>query len=245
MVTPPPGLLRAVRAAGLGDRVVLAGDAASFSFVYGLLAPRVVLSAGLLGRLSDAELRATLEHERYHVVNLDPLKAATLRVLAAPLTWVPGSVSLLGSYLTDRELAADRQAIAVCGARPLAGALFQTLGGPEWADLDTVAPLAGYSALDGRLRQLETGAAPPPGAEELARLLVTTVASVTTLAIVAVAALCTTSVAASGDATAPALAVATLRDGLFCAVPLATLAAAGWAFLAAVASIRSAPHASR
>jgi hypothetical protein len=176
--------------------------------------------------------------------NLDPLKAATLRVLAALLTWVPGSASLVGSYLTDRELAADRRAIAVCGARPLAGALFQTLGGPEWADLDIVAPLAGDSALDRRLRQLETGTQTAPGPGGLTRLLLTTVGLVAALTLVAVVALCTMSVAGSGDASAPALAVAALRDGLFCALPLATLAATGWALVAGVASVRSAVRAS-
>jgi Zn-dependent protease with chaperone function len=65
-------------------------DAAdSFSFVYGVMTPRVAVSRGLLERATGDELRAVLEHERYHVRNIDPLKAAIVRVLSEALFHSP------------------------------------------------------------------------------------------------------------------------------------------------------------
>ncbi len=57
----PEALVQAARQTGLVGRVVLVDAADSFSFVYGLLTPRAVVSRGLLERATGAELRAVLE----------------------------------------------------------------------------------------------------------------------------------------------------------------------------------------
>lgn len=80
----PDQLTRAALQAGLEGRVVLVDAPESFSFVHGVLSPRVVVSRGLLEDVSDRELRAVLEHERYHVCNLDPLSSTSLPPSAAP-----------------------------------------------------------------------------------------------------------------------------------------------------------------
>ncbi|HEY2479100.1 MAG TPA: M56 family metallopeptidase [Solirubrobacterales bacterium] len=155
-VAPAAELRAAARAAGLGGRIVLVERTELFSFVYGLFAPRVAISAGMLDRLSPEELRAALEHERYHVRNLDPLRELIGRVLAESLFFLPLISLLHRRYATARELAADRRATEICGRRPLAGALLAALEGPAPEPRASVA-LGGSALLASRLSQLETG----------------------------------------------------------------------------------------
>ena len=134
--TAPEALAQAARQTGLAGRVVLVDAGDSFSFVYGAMTPRVAVSRGLLERATDDELRAVLEHERYHVRNVDPLKAALVRVLSEALFILPALDSLRTRYMAGRELAADRRAVALCGRRPLAGALLKVVRGPDWSELE-------------------------------------------------------------------------------------------------------------
>jgi Zn-dependent protease with chaperone function len=158
--TAPEALAQAARQTGLAGRVVFIDAADSFSFVYGLMTPRVAVSRGLLERATGDELRAVLEHERYHVRNIDPLKAAIVRVLSEALFFLPALNSLRTRYVAGRELAADRRAVALYGRRPLAGALLKVVRGPEWSEQAGAAAIASPQLLDVRLIQLETGTEP-------------------------------------------------------------------------------------
>jgi Zn-dependent protease with chaperone function len=160
--TVPDALGRAALQTGLAGRVVLVDAADSFSFVYGVMTPRVAVSRGLLERATDQELRAVLEHERYHVRNIDPLKAALVKVLAEALFILPALDSLRTRYVAGRELAADRHAVELCGRRSLAGALLKVVRGPDWSELGGAAAMSRPELLDMRLIQLETGAEPKP-----------------------------------------------------------------------------------
>ena len=155
-VEPPAELAAAARDAGLEGRIVLVRRAELFSFVCGAFVPRVAISTGMLERLSPAELRAALEHERYHVRNLDPLRELIGRVLAESLFYLPLAASMHRCYAIERELAADRRAAAIVGRRPLAGALLAALEGPCPEPRASVA-LGGSALLASRLSQLETG----------------------------------------------------------------------------------------
>ena len=79
---PTPELRAAAELAGLIGRVTLVDSGEPFSFVYGVLVPRVAISRGFLELLTAEELRAALEHERYHVRNLDPFRALTGKLLS-------------------------------------------------------------------------------------------------------------------------------------------------------------------
>lgn len=158
--TAPKALARAARQTGLDGRVVLLDATDSFSFVYGVMTPRVAVSRGLLERATGEELRAVLEHERYHVCNLDPLKTVLVRVLSEALFFLPALGSLHARYVAGRELAADRRAVALCGCRPLAGALLKVVGGPDWSELGGAAAISSPELLDVRVLQLETGSEP-------------------------------------------------------------------------------------
>jgi Zn-dependent protease with chaperone function len=165
--TAPEALAQAARQTGLAGRVVLVDAAESFSFVYGVMTPRVAVSRGLLERATGDELRAVLEHERYHVRNIDPLKAAIVRVLSDALFILPALESLRARYVAGRELAADRRAVALCGRRPLAGALLKVVRGPDWSELGGAAAISSPELLDVRVVQLESGSEPKPEALDL------------------------------------------------------------------------------
>jgi Zn-dependent protease with chaperone function len=156
----PGELGQAVGAAGLTGRVVLVDCPESFSFAYGALTPRVAVSRGLLEGISAEELRAVLEHERYHVRNLDPLKVLLVRALPATFFFVPALGALRTRYVAGRELAADRRAVQTCGRKPLVGALMKVVRGPAWSELEVAPAIGGSELLDLRVSQLETGNEP-------------------------------------------------------------------------------------
>jgi Zn-dependent protease with chaperone function len=164
----PTALATCVHRTGLPGRVVLVDSGERFSFAYGALTPRVAVSRGFFDAASADELSAVLEHERYHVSNLDPLKVVLARSLPAAFFYLPAFRSLNARYVAGRELAADRRALESCGRRPVAGALFKVVRGPAWPELQTAAAIGGPELLDVRLAQLETGteprvATPTPG----------------------------------------------------------------------------------
>jgi Zn-dependent protease with chaperone function len=154
-LAPPTRLRLAAGEAGLADRVTLFDSTGSCSFVYGLLAPRVAISSDLLSRLSEAELRAALEHERYHVQSLDPLRSALTDAAVDAMFFLPALRTLGVRYEAARELAADRRAVGIVGPRPLAGALLKTMEGAP-VDRPATIPLAAWRSIDSRLVQLET-----------------------------------------------------------------------------------------
>jgi Zn-dependent protease with chaperone function len=156
----PGELQQAATAAGLSGRVVLVNCPESFSFAYGALTPRVAVSRGLLEGVSTEELRAVLEHERYHVRNLDPLKVLVVRALPATFFFLPALRALRSRYVAARELAADRRAVRACGRKPLVGALMKVVRGPAWSELEVAPAIGGSELLDLRVAQLESGQEP-------------------------------------------------------------------------------------
>jgi Zn-dependent protease with chaperone function len=156
---PSPELSVAARASGLDGRVTVVDSAEQFSFVYGVLVPRVAIGRGFLESLSADELRAALEHERYHVRHLDPLRALLGKTLTEAFFLLPALEVLRLRYEAGRELAADRRAERVGGRRPLLGALMKALEEPGREPVITVS-LADPGLLDARISRLETGRAP-------------------------------------------------------------------------------------
>lgn len=231
-VALPDELLTPVRAAGLEGRVVLVEDAELFSFVHGIFVPRLAISTGMLARLSPVELRAALEHERYHVRNLDPLRELVGRVLAEALFFLPLASLLHRHYAIERELAADRRASDVCGRRPLAGALLAALESPDPEPRASVA-LGGPALLTSRLSQLETGRPSPAAGIDGSTFL----RSVLGLAVVAALFVAAVYGVGGGAATdrlvATELAPANLLAGTaLCVAPVISLAGLGWGRLA-------------
>jgi hypothetical protein len=155
----PPELLAAANATGLDGRVTLIDATEQLSCVYGALVPRVAVSRGFLEGLAPEELRAALEHERYHVRHLDPLRGLLGKTLTEALFFLPSLELLRLRYEAGRELAADRRAERACGRRPLLGALLKALEGPGCERAIGVS-LADPRLLEARISRLETGQAP-------------------------------------------------------------------------------------
>lgn len=218
----PDELALTASAIGLGGRVVLLDAPERFSFAYGVLAPRVAVSRGLLEGVSDDELRAVLEHERYHVCNLDPLKVVLVQALSAAFFFLPALDSLRAGYLAGRELAADRRAVTACGRRPLAGALLKVIRGPDWSELEGVAAIGGPELLDVRVAQLETGIQPKLATLSITRVTVSLVGAVVFAAIFLASVLSFGDPAAVYRATGTGLSTVDLLSGLICAAPFAS-----------------------
>ncbi len=217
----PDELALTASAVGLGGRVVLLDAPERFSFAYGVLTPRVALSRGLLEGVSDDELRAVLEHERYHVCNLDPLKAILVQALSAAFFFLPALDSLRARYLAGRELAADRRAVTACGRRPLAGALLKVVRGPDWSELEGVAAIGGPELLDVRVAQLETGIQPKLAALSITRATVSLVGAASFAAVFLTSVFSFGGPAAVDRATGTGLSTVDLLSGLVCAAPFA------------------------
>jgi Zn-dependent protease with chaperone function len=222
----PQGLVEAAARTGLTGRVVLVDSDEPFSFVYGALAPRVTVSRGLYELTSPLELDAVLEHERYHVRNLDPLKVMLARGLPATFFYLPVLSDLHVRYLAGRELAADRRAVKAHGKQPLAGALFKVVRGPGWPELGTAAAIGGPELLDVRVEQLERGIEPRLGIVTPRRVMLSVI-GITVLvgSFVATVGL-SGGAAAVADETGMSLDPIGVALALGCALPLAF---AGWA----------------
>lgn len=219
--TAPQTLAQAARQTGLTGRVVLVDAADSFSFVYGLTTPRVAISRGLLEGATGEELRAVLEHERYHVRNIDPLKAAIVRVLAEALFFLPALNSLRARYIAGRELSADRRAVALCGRRPLAGALLKVVRGPDWSEQAGAAAISSPQLLEVRLIQLESGSQPKTEVLDAKSVILSFGGAVLLAAMFLISVSGLGGTAAVYHATGTGLVSATSLDTLACTSPLA------------------------
>ncbi len=162
-----------------------------------------------------------LEHERYHVCNLDPLKVVFVQALSAAFFFLPALDSLRARYLAGRELAADRMAVRACGRRPLAGALLKVVRGPDWSELEGVAAIGGPELLDVRVAQLETGIQPKLSTLSITRATVSLVGAALFAATFLAAVFSFGGPAAVYRATGTGLTIADLLSGLTCAAPFA------------------------
>jgi Zn-dependent protease with chaperone function len=97
------------------------------AFCSGVLRPRVLITAGLLERLSAEEQVAAVVHELEHARARGPLKVASARAVARTFFWLPALGDLLDRYVLLCELAADRAAISRTSRSALAGALVEVI----------------------------------------------------------------------------------------------------------------------
>lgn len=121
-------LLEAAREAHVAVFVTPASRPAALCI--GLLKPRVILTDGLLSRLSNEERAAAVYHELHHAQSRAPLKCLIARIAASTFFWLPLLADLLDRYLLVKELAADRLAATRTSRDALAGALHEVAETP-------------------------------------------------------------------------------------------------------------------
>jgi Zn-dependent protease with chaperone function len=217
----PDELARAATAAGLAGRMVLVDSPELFSFAYGALTPQVAVSLGLLEGVSVDELRAVLEHERYHVRNLDPLKVLIVRALPATFFFLPALGALRARYVAGRELAADRRAVQVCGRKPLVVALMKVVRGPAWGELEVAAAIGGPELLDLRVAQLESGQEPKIAVLDPMKLALSVLGALVFAGAFIASVVSFGGPSAVSQATGMGMSVGDVLGGAMCAVPFA------------------------
>ncbi|MFC3803292.1 M56 family metallopeptidase [Cohnella sp. GCM10012308] len=148
---------RYARRFGFGRRqlTIIRSDA-PVAMTVGFVRPRIVLSTGLLGMLSPAEIAAVVAHERHHLRRRDPLALFALSLSRTALWYVP----LLGwaedKYKTAIEVLADRHAIASSsgGARELGSALLKLLRQGGAAEMPAASASFADASVNVRIRLL-------------------------------------------------------------------------------------------
>lgn len=146
----------------------------------GLRRPRVVVSAGALLQLDDAELAAGVEHERGHIARRHRLIVLAGQLLLAVSRFLPGSIRALDSLQFHLERNADEYAVRRTGD-PLALASAICKASIDRAGVAPDPALAGLSGGDApeRLRLLAEPPGRSPAASAAARLLAAGAAGLT------------------------------------------------------------------
>jgi Zn-dependent protease with chaperone function len=216
---PPPELSVAAKAAGLDGRVTVLDSPEQFSFVYGIFVPRVAIGQGFLESLTADELRAALEHERYHVRHLDPFRALLGKALTEAFFLLPSLEVLRLRYEAGRELAADHWAESVGGRRALLGALAKALEEPGREPVIS-ASLADPALLDARISRLETGEAPALASIGIQSLLVSALGACTFLLLLIAAVVGLGGTSALTNMAADELSASGTLLGALCAAPI-------------------------
>jgi hypothetical protein len=166
-------LVRAPLGHGPGGSVIVGGDDVMLAAA-GLTRPTLVVSAGALARLDDAELRAAMAHELAHIRRRHRyvlLYAEVCRVLGRA---IPGTARALRELRFHIERDADRSAVRERADRlALASAICKAATG------GTTRP--GIAALGGdgtaaRVRELLQDSVPTAGARGLRALATATIA---------------------------------------------------------------------
>jgi Zn-dependent protease with chaperone function len=93
-------------------RVVVRPTCPGGAFVLGSRRPVIVIGADLLARLDHEELEGVFAHELAHVRRRDTLVASVLGVLRDLTFFIPGGGWAIRQLHRERELAADRVAVA-------------------------------------------------------------------------------------------------------------------------------------
>jgi bla regulator protein BlaR1 len=100
-----------------GDLAVVAAPTMPEPGVVGLWRPRLVLPEGIVERLTPAQLRSLIAHERCHVRHRDNLVAAMHMVVEA-IFWFHPAVWWIESRLIDERERACDEAVLASGNRP-------------------------------------------------------------------------------------------------------------------------------
>jgi bla regulator protein blaR1 len=100
-----------------GDLAVVAAPTMPEPGVVGLWRPRLVLPEGIVERLTPAQLRSLIAHERCHVRHRDNLVAA-LHMVVEAIFWFHPAVWWIESRLVDERERACDEAVLQSGNRP-------------------------------------------------------------------------------------------------------------------------------
>lgn len=107
----PRKIEKVIVSLSLTNKVYLVKDDNLFSFCFGILSPRIIISRVLVTNLSSKELEAVLLHEQAHLKNLDPLKMFLGKTISSMFFFLPIFSELYKNMTGASELLADHFAI--------------------------------------------------------------------------------------------------------------------------------------
>lgn len=127
------GQLAALAHAAGAHKLYVARARRPAAFCVGVLRPRIVVTAGLLERLTPEEQAAVVWHEAQHARLREPLRCLVAELTSSSFFWLPTLKDICDRYRLTRELDADRLAITKTSRRALAGALHEAIAQPGYA----------------------------------------------------------------------------------------------------------------
>lgn len=106
-VSLTPGLQKVAGQVGFENKVLLIEDENLYSFCFGFLNPKIIITSGLVSRLTQKELEAVLLHGQAHLKNKDPLKLLIGKAVASMFFFLPIFRELYRNMEAANELIAD------------------------------------------------------------------------------------------------------------------------------------------
>ncbi|MFC5450492.1 M56 family metallopeptidase [Paenibacillus aestuarii] len=111
-----------------GHELIVIRERTPVALTLGVLRPQIVLSTGLIDMLDPSELEAVMEHERFHLMQRDPLAIFLLSMLSISMWYIPMFRWVRDKYKIIIEIMADRFAMSItCSAQDLGSALLKML----------------------------------------------------------------------------------------------------------------------
>ncbi|MBI2621194.1 MAG: M56 family metallopeptidase [Candidatus Levybacteria bacterium] len=139
---------------GLKEKIVIIESNKLFAFCFGIRAQKIYISEALLSRLSKKEIKAVILHEEYHLKNHDTFIMLVASALHSFFPFFPLLSDIIRKYRIEREIKADKFAVARIGDRkPLISALKKLLSYPI-VETIPVAAIADYETLEPRIYSL-------------------------------------------------------------------------------------------
>lgn len=146
-------LMRATERSGISS-VECVAIAEPIAITVGVVAPRVLVTEGLVNLLTDVELEAVLAHEAAHVRGNHPVVYALARSMASAAFPLPALRVVAQRIVLACEVSADSAAIAKCGRAALVRALSKLEAASRLPDSEQVAAGAVGGMLEWRIRAL-------------------------------------------------------------------------------------------
>lgn len=108
-----PNLRKTANFLGLENNILLIEEEDLYSFCFGFLNPKIIITSGIVSRLSHMELEAVLLHEQAHLKNKDPLKLLIGKAVSSMFFFLPVFGELYRNMEASNELIADSWAAQV------------------------------------------------------------------------------------------------------------------------------------
>ncbi len=94
----------------LGQSIWILDEPRQQAVTLGLFAPKIIVTSGLIRRLSGTELFTVLLHEAAHARSRDPLWSLLLESVGSTFGWIGGLRSIVNTAFSLREIIADSAA---------------------------------------------------------------------------------------------------------------------------------------